>query len=74
MPSSENDLTKKNGATPTAPLAKTESSQDAPDGGSANFSGEYSCACDKRAFADELCELFCEEEFAACKNPLFSDG
>jgi len=37
--------------------------------GSANTlggGGECSCECSMRAHADELCELFCEEEFAAC--------
>lgn len=28
-----------------------------------------SCECSMRAVADELCELFCEEEFEACENP-----
>lgn len=45
-----------------------------PGGGSAAGGGtgaaartdECSCECDYRPFADELCELFCEEEFAAC--------
>lgn len=31
-------------------------------------SGECSCECDYRQSADELCELFCEEEFAACDS------
>jgi len=32
-------------------------------------SRECSCECDMRKFADELCEFFCEDEFAACENP-----
>ncbi len=28
-----------------------------------------SCECNMREFADDLCELFCEEEFEACENP-----
>jgi hypothetical protein len=32
-------------------------------------SGDCSCECDMRAAADELCEFFCEDEFAACENP-----
>ena len=27
-----------------------------------------SCECEMKPFADELCELFCEEEFAACRS------
>ena len=44
----------------------------APAGGSggagAITDGDCSCECDYRQFADELCELFCEEEFAACDS------
>ena len=28
-----------------------------------------SCECNMRESADDLCELFCEEEFEACENP-----
>ena len=28
-----------------------------------------SCECNMRELADDLCELFCEEEFEACENP-----
>ncbi|HKJ16210.1 MAG TPA: hypothetical protein VJ984_02530 [Xanthomonadales bacterium] len=35
--------------------------------GSGEDYGGCSCKCEDRAFADELCELFCEEEFAACE-------
>jgi hypothetical protein len=38
-------------------------------GGGAVQTGECSCECEQRPFADELCELFCEEEFAACDSP-----
>ncbi len=34
--------------------------------GGSPASGECSCECEYRDFADELCEMFCEEEFAAC--------
>lgn len=27
------------------------------------------CECDTKSFADELCEMLCEEEFAACEKP-----
>jgi hypothetical protein len=30
---------------------------------------DCSCECTMREFADDLCELFCEEEFAACGTP-----
>jgi hypothetical protein len=35
-------------------------------GGGGMSGGDCSCECGMREFADELCELFCEEEFAAC--------
>ena len=34
--------------------------------GGGSVDGECACECDFREFADELCEMFCEEEFAAC--------
>lgn len=34
--------------------------------GGGSTSGECSCECEYRELADELCEMFCEEEFAAC--------
>jgi hypothetical protein len=37
-----------------------------PSGGSIQTG--CSCECEMKPFADELCELFCEEEFAACKS------
>ena len=37
-------------------------------GGGAAISGDCSCDCGFREHADELCELFCEEEFAACAS------
>jgi hypothetical protein len=37
-------------------------------GGGGTISGDCSCECDMREFADDLCELFCEEEFAACNT------
>lgn len=37
---------------------------------SANAVGkECTCECNMKLFADELCELMCEEEFAACPAP-----
>jgi len=30
---------------------------------------ECTCECKMKPFADELCELLCEEEFAACESP-----
>ena len=32
-----------------------------------NLDGECTCECSMRTRADELCELLCEEEFAACR-------
>ena len=37
--------------------------------GGAIGSGDCSCDCAYRERADELCELFCEDEFAACDSP-----
>jgi hypothetical protein len=40
------------------------------EGGSGGaISTECTCECKMRESADELCELFCEAEFAACDNP-----
>jgi hypothetical protein len=47
----------------TAPAAGAGTSS--ASGGA--IGGECSCECAMRKYADELCELFCEEEFAACK-------
>lgn len=38
-------------------------------GGGAVQSQDCTCECSTRPFADELCELLCEEEFAACDVP-----
>ena len=38
----------------------------AAGGGGGALSEDCSCDCDKRELADDLCEFFCEEEFAAC--------
>jgi len=35
-------------------------------GGGGAVSAECTCECETRPFADELCALLCEEEFAAC--------
>jgi hypothetical protein len=35
-------------------------------GGSTQTVRECTCECEMRPFADELCELLCEEEFAVC--------
>lgn len=48
---------------------------DAPVPGAGSSSGggllsnECTCECDTMETADELCELLCEQEFAACENP-----
>ena len=39
----------------------------ATSAGGGSSSGECSCECEYRALADDLCEMFCEEEFAACE-------
>ena len=49
---------------PSAPAGATGSG--APAAGGGVLTGECSCECNMREFADDLCELFCEEEFAAC--------
>jgi hypothetical protein len=52
-----------------ASSAKAGPGKDSPKKSDDTFSGDCSCECDQRARADELCELYCEEEFAACGNP-----
>jgi hypothetical protein len=50
-----------------------ESMGGSPGGGSGSSSGggtftpECTCECDMKPFADELCNMLCEEEFAACE-------
>jgi len=48
-------------------VPKQGSAASAIGGGSS--SGTCSCECDMRGKVDELCEMFCEEEFAACESP-----
>lgn len=49
-----------------------ESMGGSPGGSAGSSSGgavgvpECTCECDMKPFADDLCELFCEDEFAAC--------
>lgn len=38
-------------------------------GGGGLIGGDCLCECENRDSVDELCEFFCEEEFAACDNP-----
>lgn len=38
-------------------------------GGGALQTNECTCECETKPFADDLCALLCEEEFAACKDP-----
>lgn len=37
--------------------------------GGGMLGGDCSCECENRDSVDELCEFFCEEEFAACDDP-----
>lgn len=37
-------------------------------GGGFTVGGDCSCECENRDSVDDLCEFFCEEEFAACPN------
>jgi hypothetical protein len=46
--------------------SNTSGSSGPSTGGGGTIGGECSCECASREFADDLCELFCEEEFAAC--------
>ena len=46
--------------------SSTSGSSGPSTGGGGTIGGECSCECASREFADDLCELFCEEEFAAC--------
>jgi len=46
----------------------TGTGQGGSTGGGSTQTG-CSCECEMKPFADELCELFCEEEFAACESP-----
>jgi hypothetical protein len=51
----------------TAPASGAAPGSQSSGGGL--LSTDCSCECDMREVADDLCELFCEEEFAACGNP-----
>ena len=41
----------------------------ASGGGTMSLGGDCVCECENRDSVDELCEFFCEEEFAACDDP-----
>jgi hypothetical protein len=57
---------KQDGTMPGTPSAGAGSGASSGSGGSIQTG--CSCECEMKPFADELCELFCEEEFAACKS------
>jgi len=55
---------KQDGTIPGGPASAPSSSPSSNAGPQ-----ECTCECSMRPFADELCELLCEEEFAACDSP-----
>jgi hypothetical protein len=57
------------GAAAAAGAAAQSGAAGGPSTGGGMLGGDCSCECEDRDAADELCEFFCEEEFAACDSP-----
>lgn len=48
-------------------IPREDGSQGSGTAGTVKNAGECSCACEDRHLANDLCEFFCEDEFAACE-------
>jgi hypothetical protein len=58
---------KQKGTMPGGPAPAPAAAGPGSSAAGGTLSGECSCKCEMRELADDLCELFCEEEFAACE-------